>query len=275
MSDSASGLTPREAGQIAEAAYVYGYPLVLMEVTRRVLTHAATPDPVTRKAPLGQFVHTPKVPRPTLKSLAPVEVDALYSSAWLDLSAEPVILHLPNTHGRYYVMELLDAWTDVFAMLGTTTTGTRARNIAIVGPGWSGTLPPRVQRIASPTNLVWIIGRTVVHGAADVENVQAIQQRYQLTPLHTWGKPSTTPVVPVDPTVDADTSPVEQVDRMDAVAFFDTLAALLPANPPAPADQPMLTHLARIGIVPGHPFDMAALDAATQQALQQALPRFP
>jgi hypothetical protein len=87
--------------------------------------------------------------------------------AWLDLSKKPLVLHLPDTHNRYYLMELLDAWTNVFSSIGARTTGTREGNYAITSPEWNGTLPQGVIRVEAPTNTTWIIGRTQTNGPED------------------------------------------------------------------------------------------------------------
>src|SRR5262249_53660990 len=162
---------------VAEEAYVYGYPLVLMEVTRKVATN--TPS----RAPMNQFSHARTFPTPESRVVVRPNADTLYSTAWLDLAREPLLLHVPDTKGRYYVMQLLDAWTNVFAAPGKRTTGTAGRTFALVGPGWRGTLPEGVQRIDTPTNLVWLIGRTQTNGKADIPAVHALQDQYTLTPL--------------------------------------------------------------------------------------------
>src|SRR5205085_2940249 len=107
----------------------------------------------------------------------------LYSTAWLDLSAEPVLLHVPDTGGRYYVMQLLDAWTETIATPGKRETGTTEQTFAFVGPGWKGDLPKGVKRIDCGTNMAWLLGRTQTNSASDYENVHAIQRGFTLTSL--------------------------------------------------------------------------------------------
>ncbi len=112
----------------------------------------------------------------------------LYNSAWLELGKEPMVLHVPDTGGRYYVQQFLDAYTNTFDSIGRRTTGTGEGNFAIVGPGWNGTLPPGVREIRSPTNTTWIVGRILVNGEQDLPDVQALQQQFTLTPLSQLGK---------------------------------------------------------------------------------------
>jgi len=268
------GVSAKSAREIAEEAYVYGYPLVLMDVTRRVMT--AAPKASAKKAPMGQFLNIPVFPDPSFKEVVSPNADTLYSSAWLDLSKEPYVLSVPDTHGRYYVMQLLDGWTNVFASPGKRTTGTKKGNFAIVGPGWSETLPEGVQELRSPTDLVWIIGRTQTNGRADYGAVHAIQAGYRLTPLSAWGKPYRPPAkVPVDATVDTRTPPVDQVAQMDAATFFGRLAELLEGNPPAALDAPLVERIAKIGLAPGKPFPPAdqkpAIAAAVDQGAKDGL----
>jgi hypothetical protein len=239
----------------AKDVYVYGYPLVLMDVTRAKMSNV--PSPSGNVAPVGQFASVRAFPDATFTDVVSPNADTLYSIAWLDLKQQPTVLSVPDTHGRYYLMEMVDGWTKVFASPGKRTTGTGKADYAVTGPGWSGTLPAGVKELKSPTALVWVIGRTQTNGKADYAAVHAIQDGFKLTPLSEWGKAYTPPKdVRVDPKVDMKTPPVELVASMDAATFFNRLAMLMKNNPPAAADGPMVAKLASIGIVPGQPFDL-------------------
>lgn len=267
---SAQGLTPKDAQTIAEDAYVYGYPLVTMELTRRSFTNVARPN--GKSAPMGYFVNVPKYPPASDKRVTAPNADTLYSTAWIDVGREPYILHVPDEDGRYYLMPMLDGWTDVFADPGKRTTGTAAADFAITGPGWTGTLPPGIKaEYKSPTDIVWVLGRTYSTGtAADYAAVNAIQAQYRLTPLSAWGKPYTPPPGVVNPAWDT-TRPVrDQVDAMDGATYFRLLAELMKTNPPAAADAPMVAAMAKIGLVPGQDFDPSKLDPTTSAAIQAA-----
>src|SRR5271165_2062954 len=251
--------TADEAAQIASDAYIYGYPLVTVEMTRRIVTNAAAP--VGLHAPMGQFASAREYPTAAFKDVTAPNADTLYSSAFLDLSKEPYILSLPDEKGRYYLMPMLSAWTDVFQVPGKRTTGTKAQKYAITGPGWKGTLPEGVTEYKSPTNLVWIIGRTYCTGTPqDYKAVHAIQDQYTVVPLSAYGKAYTPPKGKVDEKIDMKTPVREQVNRMDAATYFKTLASLMKDNPPAKADAPMVEKMAKIGIMPGKDFDIAKLD---------------
>jgi len=118
-----------------------------------------------------------------------------------------------------------------------------------------------------------IAGRTQANGPADYEAVNAIQRQYRLTPLSAFGKPYTPAAGVVDPQIDMDTPPVDQVSRMSDATFFNTLATLMASNPPAAADAPMLATLARIGIAPGQKFDTRSLDPTMAKALEGSVHR--
>jgi hypothetical protein len=264
-----SKVAPAEIQKIAKEAYIFGYPLVLMDVTRQVGT--ACPSPTAMCAPINQFANAPAFPDHTFTDVVRPNADTLYSAAWLDLSKDPMVLSVPDTKGRYYLMPMLDAWTNVFASPGSRTTGTGKGDFAVVGPGFKGKLPAGLKKIESPTNLVWIIGRTQTNGKADYGAVHAIQKEYKLTPLSAWGKPYTPPAkVPVDPKVSKE-PPVKQVEKMDAQTFFGRLNALMQANPPAAADAKAMQKFAAIGIAPGKKFSLEGLDPAVKTALEKGV----
>ena len=267
--------TAAEIGAIAASAYTFAYPLVLMDVTRRT--------DLERRAQAGlpganRFVHAQAFPDDRSRIVIRPNADTLYSIAWLDLSHEPVLLHVPDTHGRYYVMQLLDAWTETFDMLGKRTRGTGSRWYGIVGPGWKGALPPQVERIDAPTSSVWLLGRTQVNGVADYDAVHAIQKEFTLTPLNRYPKgssptappaPQASPAPESSPGANRNEPPPMQVQRMTAREFFQTAANLLETNPPHPQDAPMMKQLARVGIMPGKFFNPDSLGVEGQKAFEQ------
>lgn len=262
------GLTEDQAYQTGAEAYVYAYPLVLMEMTKRTT--------VNRGTPVNRFTHVRAFPSPTGKVVVRPNADTLYSGAWLDLSREPVILSAPDTGGRYYLLQMLDAWTETFAVPGTRTTGTEEGHFAVVGPGWEGALPEGVREIKAPTNMVWIIGRTQTNGPSDYANVHMIQNGFRLTPLSDWGKASAPPPAqPPRPSNRPGIPPPQQVAGMDAATFFATFAELMKTNPPHDADAPLLARLKTIGIEAGKDFDAGALPPEAIKGLEQAVTNAP
>jgi hypothetical protein len=171
-----TGLSEKQATEIGAEVYLYGYPLITMEMTRRVMTNTA--EPVGLRSPMGQFAHSRQFPPVTYRDVPGANADALYSTAWLDLTSEPYILSIPDAAGRYYMMPMLNGWTEVFQSPGTRTTGTKAQTYAITGPQWTGKLPKGVTEYKSATNMVWILGRTYTTGTAeDYEKVHAFQDQ--------------------------------------------------------------------------------------------------
>ena len=162
------------------------------------------------------------------------------------------MLSIPDMKGRYALFPMLDGWTTVFQVPGKRTTGTAAQTYAITGPGWKGTLPQGVNEYKSPTNIVWLLGRIYCTGTPeDYKAVHELQNQMKLVPLSSYGKPYTPPEGKVDPSIDMKTAVRDQVNRMDAKAYFTLLADLMKTNPPAAADAPELAKFARIGLVAG------------------------
>ena len=143
---------------IGERAYVFAYPLVLLEITRG-------------STPVNRFAHVPRFPSAQFRHIVRPNADTLYSTAWLDVSEEPVLIHVPDSCGRFYLLQFMDAWTETFANPGKRTTGTEEQWFAIVGSDWKGKLPDGVGCYEAPTNIVWLLGRTQTNGESDYENV--------------------------------------------------------------------------------------------------------
>ena len=259
-------ISEADAHAIGLQAYLYLYPLVTMDLTRRQLTNVVRPEGM--RAPANAFAHVAAYPTADMRAVVRPNFDTLYSSAWLDLTKGPVIVSAPDTAGRYYMLPMLDMWTDVFASPGWRTTGTQAQSWAVVPPGWRGTLPAGVARIDAPTPYVWIIGRTKTDGPADYDAVHRIQAEYRITPLARWGGPAGGAIGPVDPAVDMTTPPKQQVDAMPAATFFAYAAEVMKLQPPHLTDQPIVARMRRIGIVPGRSFDLDHARPAVRQALQ-------
>jgi len=221
-----------------------------MDFTRQVLTAVHAPN--NNGAPVNQFGNKRVFPNATFTNVVNPNADTLYSSAWIDTQNEPIILSVPDTHGRYYLMPMFNYWTDCFASPGSRTTGTEPGNYAITGPDWNGTLPDGVARTNSSTRYVWIVGRIACNGSSDYANVWALQDQLKLTPLSAWGTDYVPPDnVPVDPNVNTTASPLDQTLALDASSYFDMVCRLMVDNPPYEADAPLLAEIAKIGITPG------------------------
>lgn len=268
---NAQAVSKEQAYEIARDAYIYAYPIVTMDVSMRQSTNVPDAKTVPLRAPLNQFAHARNYPRAEDRDVVRYNFDTLYSPAWLDLGPEPIVLTVPDTAGRYYLLPMLDMWTDVFSVVGSRTTGTQAGNFAIVDPAWSGSLPDGLTKIVAPTRTIWILGRTQTNGPADYENVHKVQDGYKLTPLSQWGKTYSPPTsTSTDPTIDNKTPPLVQVNKMDGVAVLGRLVELAGRNPPHSNDYPMLFRMKQIGLEPGKPFDASKLDPALVQTINAA-----
>jgi hypothetical protein len=258
----------QDAQAIGVAAYLYLYSLVTMDVTRRQMTNVARVE--SFRGPMNTLANLAAFPAADLKIVVRPNFDTLYSSAWIDLTKEPMIVSAPDTQGRYYLLPMLDMWTDVFASPGWRTTGTKAGDYALVPPGWSGALPSGAVRIDAPTPYVWIIGRTKTDGPADYEAVHKVQAGYKVTPLSGWGKAAIPVVGTVDPSIDMKTPPKIIVDTMPAGKFFAYAAELMKLHPPHITDQPILALMQRIGIERGKSFDIDKVEPAIKAGLESA-----
>lgn len=266
----AADLTEEQALKLGTEVYVYGYPLVTMDATRRVMTNVETAEGL--RAPMGQFVNARQYPDASFRDVTAPNADTLYSSAWIDVGSEPYVLQVPDEDGRYYLMPMLSGWTNVFAVPGTRTTGTKAQQFAIVGPNWKGSLPKEVKELKSPTNMVWIIGRTYCTGTPDdYKAVHKIQDQYKLTPLSAYGKEYTLPKGKVDPSIDMEKPVRNQVNALSAKEYFSRLALLLKDNPPAKEDASIVAKMKELGIKPGESLDFSKMDAAAQKALEKSV----
>lgn len=261
-------ITEQEAYEIGVEAYTYFYSLVLMDVTRRQSVNVEAGKAFGR-GPMNTFTHIPTFPPADFRDVVRPNFDTLYSIAWLDLTKEPMVVAAPDTQGRYYMLPMLDLWSDVFACPGKRTTGTGPGRFALVPPGWQGKLPEDVQRIDAPTFFVWIIGRTQTNGPKDYEAVHKVQDGYKVTPLSQLDEAPQPVKVNVDPTVDMKTPPMIQVDTMAADKYFSYAAELLKFNPPHITDQPIVARMKRIGIEPGKSFDLAKTDPIVQRAMER------
>ena len=258
VASAESKLTPAEASELAIDAYIYGYPLVTMEYTRRVMTNVA--EPKGTHGPMGQLIRLREYPNASFHDVTAPNADTLYTTAFIDVAKEPWVLSIPDAHDRYYLFPMLDAWTDVFQVPGKRTTGTGPQKYAITGPHWHGTLPPGVKEYKSPTSLVWILGRIYCTGTPeDYAAVHKMQDEVSLVPLSSYGKSYTPPAGKVDPSIDMKTPVREQVNALSTEEYFTLLAKLMKDNPAYAEDAPMVAKLKRLGVVAGEKVDLSKL----------------
>ena len=273
QSTAPSGKAPGVEQAVSDAidAYIYGYPLVTMDMTRKVLTNSATVQ--GSRGPMGQIIKLRAYPSVDDHAVTAPNADTLYTIVWIDVSKEPWVFGIPDMGDRYYLMPMLDGWTDVFQVPGKRTTGGKAQKYAITGPGWSGTIPAGLTEYKSPTGLVWIIGRIYCTGTPDdYAKVHALQDKFTLVPLSSYGKPYTPLPGEVDNALDTKTAVRDQVDALGVNEYFTYLARLMKTNPPAAADAPMVATMAKIGLIPGQDFDASKLGVFDKEAIK-AVPK--
>ncbi|MER7983303.1 DUF1254 domain-containing protein [Streptomyces sp. NPDC095817] len=264
--------------ELATEAWLYGYPLVTAAVTKRSMTAVAARDDERRKAPVNQFCYMRSTPDASFTEVVSPNADTLYSSAWLDLSDQPVVLTLPEFGNRFWMVPILDAWSNVCAVFGQRKNGQSAGPFLVAGPSWSEETPPGLTLLKSPTAVNWIIARYATSGPSDFPAVNRLQDGTRLIPLSEWtGNPDdyTPPAdVPVPADADTTTPPVDQVHALNGREYFTLLNQMMVDNPPDPADAPILGRLAKLGIAPGarldelSPEELAALDAGTRRGPQ-------
>jgi len=269
---NAQSLSPAEARQIAEDAYIYGYSLITTEVTRVQGTNISKAEPEKLSAPMNQFANVPRYPPADYRGVSAPNADTLYSLAWLDLS-EPMVFSHPDMGSRFYLFEIVDLWmTDLASSPSIRTAGGKAANYLITGPGWNGAVPTGMKHIPMATRYMVILGRTYANGTEqDYKAVNELQAQYKITPLSAWGTqyaPVAPPVSP-NPGFSMTAKPQEAILAMGTDGYFNLMAKLMDGIAPAAAeDAPMLARMAKIGIVPGKPFLMSNLDATVQAALK-------
>ncbi len=245
-------LSDEEAIEILQDAYVFGYPLVTMKLSEKNTTNVEVP--IGMNAPINQLGNNTKFPDDTFTDIVSPNVDTFYSQMWLELKNEPMVLSLPATD-RYHLMQLMDAWTNVFSSIGTRTTGNSGGAFLITGPSWNGTVPKGMTQVKAPTNMVWIMGRTQVNSKEDGEKVVTpLIEQYKLVPLSKYGKEYTPPKGEVDTSLKMQ-SPVKSLEEMSAKDFFNMLNMLMVDNSPAAADAPAMAEFKKVGVEPGKKFE--------------------
>ena len=242
--------TDENIWETVEDAYVYAFPLVLMDATETSATN--TEEAVTGKAPVNQFIHSVALANAQFRNVVTPNVDTIYSQVWYDLSEEPMVYELPETD-RFCKVQVLDGWTNTAAVLD------KAGAYAITLSTWEGELPEGVTRIDVPTSMAWSITRIVLSGEEDLPNVYAIQEKMKLMPLSDYISGDTYEPPRGSYSEENDYIPVDKVLSMDPITFFNKANELMVKNPPAAADKEMLEKIAAVNIGPGMEFDTSVL----------------
>ncbi|WP_095143353.1 DUF1254 domain-containing protein [Pseudomonas sp. Irchel s3b6] len=253
--------SPEDIQAITRDAWIYAYPMLMHYQTleKQVLD----PGAAEYVGGFNRFRHYSNLYTPKNREIVTPNNDTPYSWAWLDLRSEPQVLSVPAVaEDRYYVHQLLDQYTHNFAYVGVLSTGREAGDYLIAGPGWTGATPVGIKTVLrSETEIVMVLGRTALKNAEDMPAVRALQQQYRLRSLHEYVG---TPAPAAAPTI-----AWQAWDSKTGLGpgFINQLNQILTLCPVQPSEQALRERFARIGIVPGQAFDLAALSAEQRQAL--------
>ncbi|OBJ43124.1 hypothetical protein A5630_19495 [Mycolicibacterium mucogenicum] len=265
-SSTSTSAVAADLKSVATDAWVYGYPLVLMDATRKAA------------APTNHFFHADVLPDAANHQVVRPNRDTLYSQAWVDARTEPVVLQVPAMEpDRFWLMPFLDMWTNV----GQDPSSVRPQpaagqaappfTYAITAPGWTGSLPAGATPLPMPTSTSWLLGRIQTRGPQDFSRVHDLQQQLTLTPLSQWRAGANLRQSGVAP-ANANADPQKEVTDLDARTFFNRLCALMVDYPGPEADAPALARFAAVGIKPGATVDnlpVDVLEAAAAEAKRQ------
>ncbi len=249
------------AKEVIMEAYIYAYPLLISEITRTQTTNFTEPTGLVAQAPENQFSHATKFSDANFTSVVKPNVDTLYSTAWINLEMDPMVISVPNTSGRYYVLQLMDIWTEVFSAPGSRTTGTKEQHTILVGPNYNKNVKKEklnrenVRIIKSPTNNLALILRMQTNGEEDYGNVHTLQKHTKITPLSKWNtKNFSHQKHEVDIHIDMVTPPVVQVANLNAEEYFGMFAELMKTTNSHINDSPIIARLEQIGFFVGESY---------------------
>jgi hypothetical protein len=246
-------------------AALYALPLVIMDVTREESLAGSG-------AMLNQFFHVRALLTDSFRTVIRPNVDTLYSAAWLDVSTEPVVMTLPPSGGRFFMIQCMDAWTNVFADPGVRTLGNNEAKYQIVGPDWHGPLVAGAEEIRAPTQMVWVIARVYVRNRDDLLAARGYQSQLDIRPLSRVNDPTFKSAYPNPGQRKASPMMMGVLKEMGPKAFFERFMKLTAANPPAAQDAPFVRDvLEPLGIAPGHSRAWENIDASDQRALAAGL----
>lgn len=250
------------AYHIGVLAYIYGYPMVDMQKQMHNDTHRVAKGQTTY-APVNRFYHFKQLVTPEIAdTLRAPNNDTLYFAGWFDLAEEPVIVHNPDTKGRYYTMAVTNLYAEV-THLGRRTVSTKEQYHALVGPGWNGKLPRGVQAVQLDTDKAWILGRLLVDGKSDLPVALEMLQQFWASPLSKWqrGKPLALPAE----------QPAEAIDPLGSLEYFSFLNQALRATPRRPDEAALMAQFDTIGVGPNSSFQVGELNEVVKAGLQRAI----
>ena len=259
--------TPAEVRAIAKEAYIYGFPMVdHYRIQHAYFVDAKNPE---YKAPWNQLKNVSRVYTPADKAIQTPNSDTPYSFIGMDLRAEPIVLTVPAVEkGRYYSIQLIDAFTQNFNYIGSRSTGNEAGNFLIAGPTWKGETPKGITKvIPAETEFAFAAYRTQLFNPADLDNVKKIQAGYKAQPLSAFlGQPAP----PAAPTIDF-IQPLTPEEQKTSLQFFNVLGFLLQYAPTVASEQDLRARFARIGVGAGKTIDPDTLSPEMKAAMEEGM----
>ncbi len=241
-------------------AYIFSFPLMIMDAIMRVSTNTEEPGG-PGKAPANRWMHAKELATASFRQVVTPNVDTIYSQIFIDLSKDALVLHKPAV-SRYVMFQIMDAWSDTISVLGTGGDTDDERTYLLTGPSFSGEVPSGMTRVRIPTSAAWLLGRVICYGPDDMTNIYKIQEQMDVKPLSVWKSGGELPKGKYDP--DNEGTPIRMVFSMGPAEYFDRVNRLMIDNPPYAEDAPILEVIAQIGVGPGLTFDPGILgnDAA-------------
>jgi hypothetical protein len=263
--DAAESAKEQLAYSIGVQAYLYGQPI--MDLYRTFWENTLDPNRGHDRT-LNEFNFVRKLVTAKDTWVVSPNNDTLYSRGFLDLTDEPIVLHIPDMGERKYWFPLGDMYHNLYRHLSWDTVGSKGGDYALTAPGWQGVLPEGMGGVEMTTPMMWTLGRITVNGEKDVPAVNALQDKTFLVPLSQWKKGMTkAPRAKID----AGRYPkMTNADMSDADKFFTTMNVMLRRNPPVGDADYLLGWLRQIHLAPDQQFVWKDLDAATQKGLTRA-----
>jgi hypothetical protein len=259
VSDNKSGYNTTQIWDVVKDAYIYLYPLVLMDATKT--EHTNTVEPTNEKGPVNQFQHDDQLKDADWRNVVSPNVDTLYSQAFLDLNSTAMIFVKPEVD-RYCSAQVMDAYSNTIDVVGS---GGRANNpqdeeiCLITGRDYQGDIPDGMTHISLPTDMAWIVIRIVCNGPDDLSNIEEIQKKLLLVPLENYL--NNEPYIPPKGNYSEENNfrPGDHVANMSPAEFFSIANRLMISNPPALEDAPIIEEMQAINVGPGLTFDETIL----------------
>jgi hypothetical protein len=264
---SASGLTPKEARDIAKEAFIYGFPVV--DNYRIQHSFFVATDNTEYKAPYNVLYNTQRVATPADKAMQTPNSDTPYGNLGLDLRTEPIVLTVPVLEkSRYFTIQLIDAYTHNFDYIGSRTTGNDGGNFLIAGPDWKGETPKGIKKVfRCETQFAYALYRTQLFNPADLENVKKVQAGYTVQTLSAFlGQPAPAAAASID-----FIKPLGAEEQKSSLEFFNILNFQLQFCPTHPSEKELMERFAKLGIVAGKKIDTASWSPDIRAAILQGI----